>query len=180
MRERPAQENDDLPQDLTPSEEPASLAEAQSDRLFSVGLEYWKCQLDFYKHLITLNLAAAAGFGALLGGVFNDPEAWALPSTWRPIFIVATFACFLGSALLSMDATGQATDNVLRMRKIRTEEQLDEMMIEFVIKWPTTTPPFLWLLRGRKFPRQSTTSRLLFLFGLTMFMLFAVYSSISG
>jgi hypothetical protein len=214
MGERPAQENDDVHQDLPPPEEPtatskpihdpqhlvsegseasvqtlqlqllnqmeasqyASSAEAQSDRIFNVGLEYWKSQLEFYKQLVTMNLIAVGGFGAVLGGVFKDPEAWALPSPFRPLLIVATFICFLGSALLSMDATVQALNNILRMREVRTEEQLQEMLEEFFTKWPTTTFLPLWFLRGRRFVRQSRASHLLFLLGLFCFVSFAFYS----
>jgi hypothetical protein len=39
--------------------------EAQ-DRKAQSELEYWKAQYDFHKHLMTLGLAAAAGFVAVL------------------------------------------------------------------------------------------------------------------
>jgi hypothetical protein len=45
--------------------------EIDPSRLLQSGTDYWKVQFEYYKHLMTINLAAVAAFGALLGGFYG-------------------------------------------------------------------------------------------------------------
>ncbi len=55
---------------------PDPQAEKQRDRFIQSGLEYWKIQYDFQKHLMTMDILAVAGFVALLGGFFGGDGEW--------------------------------------------------------------------------------------------------------
>ena len=129
------------------------------DRLLLTGTEYWKAQQDFYKQLVTINLVAVAGFGAMLGGVFNDPGAWLLPLGSRLFFIIAVFACYILSATEASDASMDARTNIRTMQAVETQEQFDKVMAPF---WGWTKP--------------SSLSVILFIAGTTLFSLFAFFS----
>jgi hypothetical protein len=67
------------------------------ERVFQSDLEFWKIQYDFFKHLMTLAIALIAGFGAMLGGVFEDQVvleslgsfAWSVPAFCFILLIIS-------------------------------------------------------------------------------------------
>jgi hypothetical protein len=59
-------------------EEAAEKAEVTPSTRASEKLEFWKAEYDFQKHLMTLGVAASAGFAALLGGFFRGKGPWAI------------------------------------------------------------------------------------------------------
>ena len=134
-------------------------AKERRDRLLLTGTEYWKAQQDFYKQLVTINLGAVAGFGALLGAVFTDPGAWLLPLWSRLVFIIAVFACYVLSATEASDASMDARINIRTMQEVETQEQFDN----------TTAPFWGWM-------KPSSLSVILFVAGTTLFSLFAFFS----
>jgi hypothetical protein len=93
----------------------------------TTAVEYCKTVYDYYKHLMTVSLAAIAPFGAMLGGVFSNSAAWpdgALVS--RTTFVVLVFACFLQTALAAAQAMAKAERNILRIGELETAEELTE------------------------------------------------------
>ena len=134
-------------------------ARERRDRLLLTGTEYWKAQQDFYKQLVTINLGAVAGFGALLGAVFTDPAAWLLPLWSRLVFIIAVFACYILSATEASDASMDARINIRTMQEVETQEQFDKV----------TAPFWGWM-------KPSSLSVILFVAGTTLFSLFAFFS----
>ncbi len=160
--ERLRQEIEGLKAELASSQKATDNKEEEKerrDRLLQTGMEYWKAQQDFYKQLVTINLVAVAGFGAMLGGIFNDPDAWLLPLWSRPFFIIAVFACYILSATEASDASMDARINIRTMQRVETQEQFDEVMARFGG----------WI-------KPSSLSVILFLAGTTLFSLFAFFS----
>jgi hypothetical protein len=160
--ERLRQEIEGLKAELASSQKATDNKEEEKesgDRLLQTGLEYWKAQHDFYRQLVTINLVAIGGFGAMLGGIFNDPDAWLLPLWSRLFFIIVVFACYILSATEASDASMDARINIHTMQRVETQEQFDEVMARFGG----------WI-------RPSSLSLILFLAGTTLFSLFAFFS----
>jgi hypothetical protein len=146
-------------QKATDNKEEEKEKKESRDRFLQIGLEYWKAQHDFYRQLVTINLVAVGGFGAMLGGIFNDPDAWLLPLWSRLFFIIVVFACYILSATEASDASMDARINIHTMQRVETQEQFDEVMARFGG----------WI-------RPSSLSVILFLAGTTLFSLFAFFS----
>ncbi len=92
--------------------------------VLQIGTEFWKAQLDFFKHLMTVNLAALAVFGALLGGFFYNSD---LKSPVNVGLILGTLLAFLISLILSAMAAHDARGNILRMLRVEAQSDLDTM-----------------------------------------------------
>jgi hypothetical protein len=55
----------------------------ENKALMQSGLEYWKTQYDYQKHLMTMGLLATAGFIALLGGFFRGSGPWGVACSFE-------------------------------------------------------------------------------------------------
>jgi len=73
-------------------------------------LEFLKTEYDFNKNLMTLNVAAIAFFGAVLGGLFQQLDTWPVKGDSGPIsrgiISIVIFSCFVISIVLASRAAG--------------------------------------------------------------------------
>jgi|SRR5215216_753720 len=88
-----------------------------NEQLRKSRVEYWKASYDFQKHMMTVSLAAIAGFGALLGGAFdiNVTNNWEGLEHVRQLDISAVFFGLLVSLFFSYIASGMARRSITTM-----------------------------------------------------------------
>jgi hypothetical protein len=81
-------------------------------------VEFLKAEYDFNKNLMTLNVAAIAFFGAVLGGLFKQLDAW--PVDGRPgeisrgVITIVIFSCFIISIFLASRAAWLESKLILK------------------------------------------------------------------
>ena len=110
----------------------------EADRLRHSALEYQKTDYDFYKHLMTLALAAIAAFVAILGGGSLDSSHWrgdfTLTLWWlslsRSQLISITFISLFLAAFGACTEARIARDNIYRLGRLETPEEITKFQEE--------------------------------------------------
>ena len=127
------------------------------DRLMQTGMEHFKAQSDYYKHLSTITVTAMAIFAALLGGVFySSPDG--LASSSRGVLILAIYGLFTVSLMLSLAAAANARGKLKHMSDVQTNKQFED-------------------LRGPKLARFSTYAQGTFVLGIVVLVAFIVINT---
>jgi hypothetical protein len=112
-------------QSMSERSEPTAAEEKERDRLILIGLYYWQAQYDFQKSLMTLGLAATAGFIALLGGFFGGTVPWPIGDFKSTLCIVVVFLGFFVSMAAALRAAMVARSLIGCVPAIRKASDID-------------------------------------------------------
>jgi hypothetical protein len=94
-------------------------------RLFQSGTEYWKAHYDFNKHLMTIDIALLAAFGALLGGIFRSPHPF--DDIVSKVFSLIVFSGLFLSTVYATFATMACRANIQEMLFVKGLSDLEHL-----------------------------------------------------